>query len=143
MNCVKNAVDAYLSIDRDVRPEHCRVIISSFDASESPDDYYLLSIADTAGGIPDHVLHRMGRELVTTKGEKGTGLGFQIVVDTVKKLRGIVHIASSTISSEDLPAGTIISLRLPKHADAPTCSGPDDPGIVIEDYEQHFNYIYS
>ena len=85
----------------------------------------------------------MGRELITTKGEKGTGLGFQIVVDTVRLLRGIVHVASSTVSTTDFPAGTIISLRLPKHADAPSLDRPDASGIVIEEYEQHFNYIYT
>lgn len=142
LNCVKNAVDAYLSIDRNVLPKSSRVIVSSFDARDSPEDYYLLSIADTAGGISEHVLRRMGRELITTKGEKGTGLGFQIVVDTVRRLRGVVHIASSTVGAPDLPAGTIISLRLPKHASAPSLSSPDTAGILIEDYELHFKYIY-
>ena len=145
MNCIKNAIDAYLAPTegkkRRLSGSHS-VRVVSHDDPEQPEDYCLISICDEAGGIPADIVSLVGRDLVSTKGEKGTGLGFQIVVETVKRLGGSVLIATS-VESDGRPAGTIVSLKLPRHADAAPLSEAEDSPVVVNDITAHFDLVQS
>jgi signal transduction histidine kinase len=107
VNCIKNALDV---LKAGKRPG--RVIVTS---TEPPAESFVrLHICDDAGGIPLHILKRFGEEMVSTKGESGAGLGIMIVLDLMRRMGGHVLIASATDASADCPAGTIVSLCLPK-----------------------------
>jgi len=112
MNAVKNALDAY----RD-RPSAGtrRLIVSGREETDENGTACVLSIVDDAGGVPSTILARLGQSLVTTKGQRGTGLGMRIVIDSVARLKGRVVLATATKSSLNVPAGTVMSLYIPKN----------------------------
>jgi sensor histidine kinase regulating citrate/malate metabolism len=118
--------------------ETAEITIGSCDDA-TDGDYTLLNICDVAGGIPQEVLMRMGKELVSTKGEKGTGLGFQIVVETLTRLQGSVIIATLTVPTPEFAAGTIISLKLPKVVRK---TAPRESLIIASDPRKHFEVVY-
>src|SRR6185437_1030427 len=64
-------------------------------------------IADTGSGIPEDMLQSIFEPFVTTKGEKGTGLGLWIV-------RGIIGNHGGKISVRSrIGKGTIFKIELP------------------------------
>jgi signal transduction histidine kinase len=54
-----------------------------------------LVVADTGSGIPKEIRTTMFEPFVTTKGEKGTGLGLWIVKGIVENHGGRIHVRSS------------------------------------------------
>ncbi len=65
-------------------------------------------VADTGSGISDSMLNSMFEPFVTTKGERGTGLGLWIVKGIVEnhggKLRVRSRVGKGTVFSIELPA---------------------------------------
>ena len=65
-------------------------------------------VADTGSGIADTMLPNMFEPFVTTKGERGTGLGLWIVKGIVEnhggKLRVRSRVGQGTVFSIELPA---------------------------------------
>ena len=55
----------------------------------------IISVADTGGGIPKSLQATMFEAFVTTKGEKGTGLGLWIVKGIVENHTGKIQVRSS------------------------------------------------
>ena len=66
-----------------------------------------LLISDTGSGIPDDIRTTMFEPFVTTKGEKGTGLGLWIVKGIVENHGGRIQVRSSA------GKGTIFRIVLP------------------------------
>jgi len=66
-----------------------------------------ITIADTGGGIPPEIIKSIFEPFVTTKGEKGTGLGLWIVQGIVQnhggKLRVRSKVGQGTVFKIDLP----------------------------------------
>jgi signal transduction histidine kinase len=135
MNCVKNSLDAYATGQDRGLDRECTVRVTSQAEAHYPDDYLVVSVIDNAGGIPEHIVQRLGEAFVSTKGDRGTGLGFNIILDTVARLRGFVRIATSTRASQSFPAGTVVSLVLPKHAEMDG-GWPRSP-MIVADYESY------
>jgi two-component system, NtrC family, sensor kinase len=66
-----------------------------------------ITIADTGVGIPPDLIHTIFEPFVTTKGEKGTGLGLWIV-------KGIVGNHGGKLKVHSRPGkGTVFGLTLP------------------------------
>ena len=73
-NILSNAIQAYggkpnQKIILEVYPEHNSIIFK---------------IQDFAGGLPDHVQEKLFKEMVTTKGKNGTGLGLFMSYSNIK-----------------------------------------------------------
>jgi signal transduction histidine kinase len=66
-----------------------------------------LLVADTGGGIPANILGTIFEPFVTTKGEKGTGLGLWIVKNIVENHGGKIRVRSQVDS------GTVFKIDLP------------------------------
>ena len=70
-------------------------------------------IADNGTGIPSEMRRRIFDPFVTTKAEKGTGLGLWVAKAIVGKHEGSIRIRSS---SSPVRSGTVISIFLPLQA---------------------------
>jgi signal transduction histidine kinase len=66
-----------------------------------------LVVADTGSGIPKDIRNTMFEPFVSTKGEKGTGLGLWIVKGIVENHGGRIHVRSSA------GKGTILKIVFP------------------------------
>ncbi|MGB8769057.1 MAG: ATP-binding protein [Candidatus Korobacteraceae bacterium] len=64
-------------------------------------------VADTGSGITENILHTMFEPFVTTKGERGTGLGLWIVKGIIENHGGKLRVRSK------LGKGTVFSIALP------------------------------
>ena len=113
---------------RDAMPEGGVVTISAgnvvaaSDAQAAPDDYVLITVADTGEGIPPDVAARIFEPFFTTKDVgKGTGLGLSMVY-------GLVQQSGGWIDLDTAPSlGTTMKLYLPRsvaQVDAPPVAEP-------------------
>lgn len=98
MNLVLNAVEA--------APERTGIvrISSRFDRAR---DEIALTIADNGPGFPDAVRARLFEPFVSTKGQRGTGLGLAVAHKIAARHGGSLALVSSGA------AGTELALRLP------------------------------
>jgi signal transduction histidine kinase len=94
---------------KDAMPNGGKLIIRSRHLP-NPDDLHgwvRILIADTGTGIPPEMIRSIFEPFVTTKGEKGTGLGLWIV-------KGIIHNHGGKLSLRSRPgAGTVFKIDLP------------------------------
>jgi signal transduction histidine kinase len=83
-------------------------IRTSFRKSlRGPHGYISIVVADTGSGIPREIRNTMFEPFVSTKGEKGTGLGLWIVKGIVEGHSGKILVRSS------IGKGTIFKLVFP------------------------------
>jgi signal transduction histidine kinase len=71
----------------------------------------LVEIADNGPGIASHVEKKLFQPFITTKGERGTGLGLWVSLGIVQKHGGTVRITNST--QGDLQ-GALVRVYLPE-----------------------------
>jgi len=94
---------------KDAMPNGGKLIIRSRHFS-SPDDlqgWVRILIADTGTGVPPEMIRSIFEPFVTTKGEKGTGLGLWIV-------KGIIQNHGGRLSLKSKPGkGTVFKIDLP------------------------------
>jgi signal transduction histidine kinase len=110
---VANALDAMPGGGR------LRLSVRAEQAGEDADGgEVVVEIADTGGGIPEHVLPAVCEPFFTTRPE-GTGLGLAIAKRYVEQNGGRLEIASRR------GVGTVVRLRLPASPDA-TGADPAD-----------------
>ena len=76
-------------------------------ASDGLHGWIRLLIADTGTGIPRELAHSIFEPFVTTKGEKGTGLGLWIVKGIIGNHGGKISVRSK------LGKGTVFKIELP------------------------------
>jgi signal transduction histidine kinase len=94
---------------QDSMPNGGRLTISTRYTKSARGAYGQTSIvvADTGSGIPKEIRSTMFEPFVSTKGEKGTGLGLWIVKGIVESHSGRIQVRSS------LGKGTIFKLIFP------------------------------
>src|SRR5215831_6155797 len=94
---------------KDAMPNGGKLVIRSRHFS-SPDDlqgWVRILLADTGTGVPPEMIRSIFEPFVTTKGEKGTGLGLWIV-------RGIIQNHTGKLSVRSKPGkGTVFKIDLP------------------------------
>jgi len=101
MNLLVNAHDALGAMP----PGHPRRIRIAVGAPAG-DAAACLTVADTAGGIPDSIMRRLFEPFSTTKGpERGTGLGLSIC-------QGLVRSMGGTITARNAAEGAVFTIRL-------------------------------
>lgn len=83
-----------------IRTKHIR-------AADGIHGWLVITVADTGTGIPRNLLSSMFEPFVTTKGEKGTGLGLWIVKGIVENHTGRIHVRST------VGKGTIFKVAFP------------------------------
>jgi PAS domain S-box-containing protein len=94
INIIKNAIEAM--------PDGGDVIIEIKRTAER----LLVRVSDRGGGIPQHLLPRIGQPFYTTK-EEGTGLGLMITNNIIENHKGTMKIESR------IGAGTTFTIELP------------------------------
>ena len=91
-------VDIGRATSSDLKPLRAKAAISGerlIGEIAPSNDYAVLRISDTAGGISDAVLDRMFEPFFTTKGrQRGTGLGLAVVHGVIKSHGGACHVTS-------------------------------------------------
>ena len=79
------------------------------------DDYTVLIVQDTGGGIPAHVLPKLFEPFFTTKEQgKGTGLGLSTAYGIVKQSGGFIF-ADNVSDSSGNPVGARFTIYFPVH----------------------------
>jgi len=73
MNIVMNAIQAY-------NGEHGEIKIRVFEENSNA----VISVSDNAGGIPKKIADGLFKEILTTKGTKGTGFGLYFAKSMVR-----------------------------------------------------------
>ena len=102
INLLNNARDALAERPRDT-PRRIRIATSR----SADGEHVTLSVADTAGGVPAHIIGRVFEPFVTTKRlEQGTGLGLAICHGLARGMNGAMAVQNG-------PEGAVFSLTLP------------------------------
>ena len=97
-NMISNAIQAYDG-------KHDQNI--ELEISKKGSDV-IFSITDFAGGLPEEVQDKLFKEMVTTKGKNGTGLGLYICRNIVEnRMKG-------TISIENTNIGALCTITFPR-----------------------------
>ncbi len=97
-NMISNAIQAYAG----KHDQNIQLEISNID------NYINISITDFAGGLPKEVQDRLFKEMVTTKGKNGTGLGLYMSYSNIKAHFG----GDITYKTED-GKGTTFNILIP------------------------------
>jgi signal transduction histidine kinase len=94
---------------RDSMAEGGKLVICTryIRAADGIHGWIAISVADNGSGIPKELRSSMFEPFVTTKGEKGTGLGLWIVKGIVENHAGRIQVRST------LGKGTIFRLSFP------------------------------
>ena len=111
-NLVINARDSMVSSSEcegsaSTRPAVLKLRTRHFPASDGIHGWARLTVADTGTGIPSEILKTIFEPFVSTKGEKGTGLGLWIVKGIIENHSGKMRVKST------LGKGTVFKIDLP------------------------------
>ena len=100
-----------------------------------PDDYTVLIVQDTGGGIPAEDINKIFEPFFTTKEQgKGTGLGLSTVYGIVKQSNGFIFADNITNASGE-PAGARFTMYLPVYTgEMPTQRTEDPPEAKASDW---------
>ena len=97
-NMISNAIQAY----NGKTDEHIDIIV------ERKDNNLLISIKDYASGLPEKVKNKLFKEMITTKGKNGTGLGLYMSYSTIR-----AHFNGNITVKSELNKGTTFTIILP------------------------------
>lgn len=97
-NMISNAIQAYNG-----KPEQNIDLIV-----EKDDNNLIISIRDFGTGIPKNVKNKLFKEMITTKGKNGTGLGLYMSYSTIK-----AHFNGNILVESEEGKGTTFSIILP------------------------------
>ena len=75
---------------------------------EKKDKYIIISVKDYASGLPDGVKEKLFKEMITTKGKNGTGLGLYMSYSTIR-----AHFNGDIKVESEKGKGTTFSIILP------------------------------
>ena len=75
---------------------------------EKQDNNLLISVKDYASGLSDKVKDKLFKEMITTKGKNGTGLGLYMSYSTIK-----AHFNGNIIFDSEIGKGTTFTIILP------------------------------
>lgn len=99
-NMISNAIQAYAG----KKDQNIELVVSK------KENNIVISITDFAGGLPKEVQDRLFKEMVTTKGKNGTGLGLYMSYSNIKAHFG----GDITYQTED-GKGTTFNILIPKN----------------------------
>lgn len=74
-NLVSNAIESYGDTEKEKKVEL---------SSDIQDNHIIISVKDYGAGLPEEVKHKLFKEMVTTKGKNGTGLGLFMSYSNIK-----------------------------------------------------------
>lgn len=97
-NMISNAIQAYAG----KHDQNIQLEISNID------NYINISITDFAGGLPKEVQDRLFKEMVTTKGKNGTGLGLYMSYSNIK-----AHFEGDITYQTEDGKGTTFNILIP------------------------------
>ena len=97
-NMLSNAIQAYNG-----KPEQTIELIVTKENSNC-----IISIQDHAGGLPDKIKNKLFKEMVTTKGKNGTGLGLYMSYSTIR-----AHFNGDITYESETGKGTTFNIILP------------------------------
>ena len=97
-NMISNAIQAY----NGKTDEYIDIIV------ERKDNNLLISIKDYASGLPEKVKNKLFKEMITTKGKNGTGLGLYMSYSTIR-----AHFNGNITVESELNKGTKFTIILP------------------------------
>ena len=100
-NLISNAIEAYLDTDKD------RIINLSANYNES-DKNIIISIEDFGPGLPEKVQEKVFKEMITTKGKYGTGLGLFMSYSNIK-----AHFKGELSFKTEKDKGTTFIISIP------------------------------
>ena len=98
-NMLSNSIQAY----KGKTNENIYLRVSQNDSS------IIISIQDNAGGLPKEVENKLFKEMITTKGKNGTGLGLFMSFSTIR-----AHFGGDITFETKKGVGTIFHIILPK-----------------------------
>lgn len=87
-------------------------------AAEDKSDRIKIEFADTGGGIPEELQEKVFEHGVTTKGEKGTGIGLFYCKDIIERVHGGTISLTSKVNE-----GTCFTITLPVYKEAALTTG--------------------
>jgi PAS domain S-box-containing protein len=111
-NLLFNAIDAL--------PQGGKIVVSAY----SHDEKAVFEVRDDGIGMTEEVRTRCMEPFVTTKGERGTGLGLAMVYGIVQRHHGDIEIESK------LGEGTLVRVRLPFYRGVSDPALPGDSGVT-------------
>ncbi len=97
-NMISNSIQAY-----DGKPEQNIDLIVDRD-----DNNLLISVRDYGCGLPDKVKDKLFKEMITTKGKNGTGLGLYMSYSTIR-----AHFNGNITVESEIGNGTTFTITLP------------------------------
>ncbi|HZR29833.1 MAG TPA: HAMP domain-containing sensor histidine kinase, partial [Terriglobales bacterium] len=112
-NLVINAKDSMVSsgeeVEETARARTATLMIRTrhLPAGDGIHGWVRLTVADTGSGIPPEIIKTVFEPFVSTKGEKGTGLGLWIVKGIIENHSGKMRVKSK------LGKGTVFKIDLP------------------------------
>jgi C4-dicarboxylate-specific signal transduction histidine kinase len=86
-----------------------------------------LTIADSGSGIPPEIKDRLFEPFISSKGERGTGLGLWVSSEIVRKHGGTIRCKSSSLSPS---TGTVFSIFLPDHTNSVELTDAKDRPLI-------------
>ena len=97
-NMISNSIQAYGG-----KPEQ------NIDLTvEKDDNHLIISVRDYGSGMPEHVKNKLFKEMITTKGKNGTGLGLYMSYSTIR-----AHFNGNILVESEEGKGTTFSIVLP------------------------------
>lgn len=97
-NMISNAIQAY----NGKTDEHIDIIV------ERNENNLLIKVKDYAGGLPEKVKNKLFKEMITTKGKNGTGLGLYMSYSTIR-----AHFNGNITVESEKDKGTTFTIVLP------------------------------
>ncbi len=97
-NMISNSIQAY----NGKTDQNIDIIV------QKQDNNLLISIKDYASGLPDKVKNKLFKEMITTKGKNGTGLGLYMSYSTIK-----AHFNGNITVESEKEKGTTFTIILP------------------------------
>ncbi|MDR2884618.1 MAG: PAS domain-containing sensor histidine kinase [Deferribacteraceae bacterium] len=103
MNIMNNARDAIVMNTKEGELSEGKITINVGEDAHSG----YITVSDSGGGIPEHIMGSLFEPYVTTKGADGTGIGLYMS-------KYIMELMSGSISAENKDGGAVFTLKLPK-----------------------------
>jgi signal transduction histidine kinase len=86
-----------------------------------------LTIADSGSGIPPEIKDRLFEPFISSKGERGTGLGLWVSSEIIRKHGGTIRFKSNSLSPS---TGTVFSIFLPDHTNSVELTDAKDRPLI-------------
>lgn len=100
-NLISNAIEAYINTDKE------RVINLSANYDENT-KHIIISVQDFGPGLPEEVQEKVFKEMITTKGKYGTGLGLFMSYSNIK-----AHFKGNLTFKTEKNKGTTFIISIP------------------------------